>query len=243
MKYLFESEAEEKETLGRRSAARNAGSSDTEITLGTRSILSIFFGLVGVCAVFFGLGYSVGRGSTVRMMAEMGPSPMTPSENHLPKPSAQQSLNAVAPPIPEADASHAPEDTASSTEPPASHPAPALAQPAPASTPTRVPPTSSPTPQFTSTPAPSPAPMLQRAAAVQPPQAATSFMVQIAAVRVPEDAHILVSALQKHGYTAVVRNEAQDSLAHVQIGPFMTRAEANAMRTRLLGDGYNAVVK
>jgi cell division septation protein DedD len=68
-------------------------------------------------------------------------------------------------------------------------------------------------------------------------------MVQVAAVRVPQDAQILVDALKKHGYTAVVRNEPQDQLLHIQLGPFVTRADAMAMRTKLLGDGYNAVVK
>jgi cell division septation protein DedD len=41
----------------------------------------------------------------------------------------------------------------------------------------------------------------------------------------------------------VVRNEPQDQLLHIQLGPFASRAEALAMRTKLLGDGYNAVVK
>lgn len=35
----------------------------TEVTLGTGKILGIFFGFVAVCAVFFGLGYSLGRKS------------------------------------------------------------------------------------------------------------------------------------------------------------------------------------
>src|SRR5438477_2525899 len=38
-------------------------SQDTEITLGTGKLLVLFFGLVGVCALFFGLGYSLGRKS------------------------------------------------------------------------------------------------------------------------------------------------------------------------------------
>lgn len=38
-------------------------SQDTEITLGTGKLLVLFFGLVGVCALFFALGYSLGRKS------------------------------------------------------------------------------------------------------------------------------------------------------------------------------------
>src|SRR5712671_4669243 len=38
-------------------------SQDTEITLGTAKLLGLFFGLVMVCAVFFALGYTLGRRS------------------------------------------------------------------------------------------------------------------------------------------------------------------------------------
>src|ERR1035441_3054023 len=40
-----------------------ASSQDTEITLGTGKLLVLFFGLVGICALFFALGYSLGRKS------------------------------------------------------------------------------------------------------------------------------------------------------------------------------------
>src|SRR4051794_24646960 len=36
-------------------------SQDTEITLGTGKLLALFFGLVAICALFFALGYSLGR--------------------------------------------------------------------------------------------------------------------------------------------------------------------------------------
>jgi len=68
-------------------------------------------------------------------------------------------------------------------------------------------------------------------------------MVQIAAVTHQEDANILVSALRKRGYAVVVRSEPNDSLLHVQLGPFASRDEARAMRAKLLGDGYNAILK
>jgi DedD protein len=68
-------------------------------------------------------------------------------------------------------------------------------------------------------------------------------MVQIAAVSRQEDANTLANALQKHGYTVSVRNEPQDKLYHVQVGPFASRDAARAMRSRLLADGYNAILK
>ena len=39
------------------------GSQDTEITLGTGKMLALFFSLVALCGLFFGLGFSLGRGS------------------------------------------------------------------------------------------------------------------------------------------------------------------------------------
>src|ERR1700749_4559338 len=50
MRSLLDAE-EEEETTAR------------EITLSTASLLGIFFGLVLVCGVFFGFGYSLGRGT------------------------------------------------------------------------------------------------------------------------------------------------------------------------------------
>jgi len=38
-------------------------SEDTEITLGTGRLVSLFFGLVCVCTIFFALGYSLGKKS------------------------------------------------------------------------------------------------------------------------------------------------------------------------------------
>src|SRR5712692_10264251 len=36
-------------------------SEDREITLGTGKMLALFFGLVALCAVFFGMGFSLGK--------------------------------------------------------------------------------------------------------------------------------------------------------------------------------------
>jgi cell division septation protein DedD len=68
-------------------------------------------------------------------------------------------------------------------------------------------------------------------------------MVQIAAVSHPEDAEVLVNALRKHGYAVTVRREVADNLIHIQTGPFANRNDANAMRQKLINDGYNAIVQ
>jgi cell division septation protein DedD len=268
----------------------------SEITLGMRSMLGIFFGLVLVCGVFFGLGYSVGRNGGLRPAADDSASPVA-TDASLKKPSAQQSgLTPVPTPGSTAqpadtssnpDQANPPETTSTVTEkdlgpnPPADETAakaaessaaankqPAPAQPAatkPAAQPQTV------AQRTTPVPAPKPAPPVQTAAqhtsqaptgrpagsfsnpyrpttpeaAVQSstPSAPGTYMVQIAAVRSPQDANILVGALQQRGFHAVVRHEPQDQLLHVQVGPFSTRAQAFDMRSKLLADGYNAMVK
>ena len=57
-------------------------------------------------------------------------------------------------------------------------------------------------------------------------------MVQIAAVSSQDVADILLASLQKKGYSVSVRHEPQDKLLHVQIGPFATRKDAEAMQQR-----------
>jgi len=56
------------------SAPTMSTNDDTEITLGTGKMLALFFGLVILCAVFFGMGFSMGRNS-VRSGPELLPSP------------------------------------------------------------------------------------------------------------------------------------------------------------------------
>lgn len=49
---------------------------ETEITLGTGKMLALFFGLVILCAIFFGMGFTMGKNS-VRSAPELLPSPGT----------------------------------------------------------------------------------------------------------------------------------------------------------------------
>ncbi len=73
--------------------------------------------------------------------------------------------------------------------------------------------------------------------------AGSSYMVQVAAVSKSEDAEILVTSLRKKQYPVFIANAPGDPLFHVQVGPFSDKKDAEAMRTRLAGDGYNAIVK
>jgi DedD protein len=97
---------------------------DTEITLGTGKMLALFFGLVILCAIFFGMGFTMGKNS-VRTAPELLPSPGTSArqaaQNRTAAPavSQPQSQTADAPPAnaaPGADAAATPNPPAASPD-------------------------------------------------------------------------------------------------------------------------------
>ena len=69
-------------------------------------------------------------------------------------------------------------------------------------------------------------------------------MVQVAAVSKKEDADALLGALRRKNYSvSEATNQPHDNLYHVQIGPFSDVKQAESARLRLVGDGYNPIVK
>jgi cell division septation protein DedD len=202
---------------------------ERELTLSTGAILAIFLGLVLLCAVFFGFGYNLGRKSTTVPNAEPAGTGRSTFDNFKPSPSsppASSSTTAVSKTAP-------PVVTTNSTE---TRPAavPVHAAPTPTATRPAASPSANPsTPPRASQP---PAPAIA---------AGGAFVVQIAAISGThkDDADLLVNALHSKGYQVSERTVAQDKLIHVQVGPFATKADAEAMRERLIVDGYNAIVK
>lgn len=200
-------------------------SEDTEITLGTGKLLVLFFGLVGVCALFFALGYSLGRKSEPAITTASAALTSTPTSS-----TGKSSGSAPAPPmtfyksVEQKDAN--PELTPaadSKTEAKTDPKADSTATPASGST----------TPTAGNASA-DPATALPSAAA---------YFVQVAAVSKQEDADALVDALKKKQYPAFVAPIATDKLCRVQVGPFSDVKEAEAMRTRLIADGYSPILK
>ena len=216
---------------------------DSELTLNATTLLGIFFGLVLVCGVFFGFGYSIGRRGTdaSNTTAPTATTPAddtaTPTASHAPKPSAMESLQAAGS-NDTTDTVTESTDTANAQNQTA---APVVKQASLSSAPRPKP------SAVTAAPPPAPPQIKPASLPISPPQPSTSsasgIMVQIAAVTHQEDANVLVSALRQHGYSVSVRNEPQDKLLHVQVGPFPSRDSAKAMRSRLLADGYNAILK
>ncbi len=218
-----------------------------EITLSTASLLGIFFGLVLVCGVFFGFGYSLGRGTEQgTKTASLGAGAAskgaeaddtTAAANPEPPPAVRSQEDAPEKPVVPVVVKHAkPVDAEeAAAEDPAPAPPKHVSQALVAAT------------QSIAQPKPSAriAPPVTITAPVAPAAgpAPGQPMVQIAAVARQEDADVLVSALRQRGYGVVVRNEPQDKLLHVQVGPFADRTQATVMKQKLLSDGYNAIIK
>jgi DedD protein len=230
---------------------------DTEITLGLRSILGIFFGLVLICGVFFGFGYSFGRSNAVKpsaapevstQSAAASPAPITtvveqpasPTKTNDPynfntNNSAQTKPSGAVlqPVLPAAPSTASTQSLEAAAQAPSGS---ATSEPASATTASTGTAHTTPASYTTTNPV---NPLSAPAVASSP----SPIMVQIAAISRPQDADVLISALQKRGFSATARRETSDNLLHVQIGPFATRQQAMAMRVRLVNDGYNAILK
>lgn len=202
---------------------------DTEITLGTGRLLGLFLGLAILCAVFFGMGFTLGR-NTAQPAPIVTPTAATPvtSPTASLKPAAAKN---GAPPCPDGqtcDKSSSDELAFIKTDAKAQAPAeaaPADTEPAPEPIPAATPAASKPAPEM------------------KAPTSAAGFVVQIAAVSKKEDAQALVGALRKKNYPVFISADANDHLYHVQVGPYTDRQDAASMKDRLAGDGYNAIVK
>jgi cell division septation protein DedD len=226
---------------------------DREISLGATTLLGIFLLLALVCAVFFGFGYSMGRRSAVSAAPTTDPEETTtlkttgaakpaPGLTPAPKPSTETVDKATA--DSDDSASTAPQLPQPTQAPTAATAQPSQQKPQPTPTAGAKPAAYSPAPQFTppTVSKAAPAPAAPHSATTVAP-AGPPALVQIAAVSHQEDADTLVNALKRRGYEVTVRHEPQDKLLHIQVGPYANRKDADAMRQRLLADGYNAIVK
>lgn len=196
---------------------------DTEITLSTGKLLGIFFALAIVCGVFFTMGYLLGKSNSAGGRTEIV---ATVPSSSTGKPYAgnrtPEAVTQTCPPgSPNCAAASGTTDTSSTAK--ASDQQPVAQQPSGSKA--------------------SDQGSAQSAGTDAKAGTASSFMVQVAAVSKQEDAEILVTALRKKQYPVFIANAAGDPLFHVQVGPFSDRKDAEAMRTRLSGDGYNAIVK
>jgi DedD protein len=240
---------------------REEPSSDADLTLGIGSLLSIFFGVVLICGIFFGFGYSMGRRNAHSTTAVL-PSTTAPAPSAVtapPLPESELSGAPLKPQVPDDTSTPSSDETtpeAATSQPPAPSSAKHDAQgdSAKPAKPARVTEPTTPSPSLNAVP------YTHRAALPTKPHAGTMaplaqapgdspiipghpIMVQIAAVSRQEDAEVLAGALRKRGFNPTVRPGTGDKFFHVQVGPFTDKAQADTIKQHLLADGYNAIVK
>lgn len=68
-------------------------------------------------------------------------------------------------------------------------------------------------------------------------------VVEVMALSHDSDADAMLQALRRQGYQPTISRVQQDSLLHIDVGPFPTRSDAETMRQRLLHDGYDATIR
>jgi DedD protein len=214
---------------------------DTEITLGTGKLLGLFFGLVAVCGLFFGLGFMLGKSSSPNLNASLVNEgvPAGVATGNTAKPSSARPVDAKPQQgdCPQGqNCTPTPEMSFYKTDDPAANPS-------------KQSPTPTPLVQTAASPVQADLKPVTETKPIAAPEVGkmltpgTGYMVQIAAVSKEQDAEALVGALRKKSYPVFITNPAGDALFHVQIGPFADVKEAEAMRTKLQGDGYNPILK
>jgi cell division septation protein DedD len=246
-------------------------SDDTEITLGVGKLLGLFFLLAAICGIFFSIGYSLGRSSGREQALNDQPSQVNAASSpdsvqastsgSEGKPSAGVAAKAdpQAPAADDANANNQQNLTFYKAVQQNDNPTPSTEK---ASEPGHDLKAASETPQSAKTttaaatvPVVNAPPAAGTAAAAKPAVAVIShtspvtgpgtIVVQIAAVSREDDAVALAGALRKKNYNVFVVNNpvTNDKFYHVQVGPFSTMAEAEAMKAQLVAEGYNPIIK
>lgn len=213
---------------------RNRGhGTDREITLGTTMILLIFFALAVYGAVLFGFGYSLGSKHSGNPPTAVAPTPATPAGFNTFKPAPGSPIGSPSP----GKVAATSDDFAAPVTPTSKSDAPPAKATVDAGLHDEL-------GAKTKSPPPIASPNFPLAAAATPMPVAGvgNVLVQVAAVSHQEDADLIASTLKRRGYVVNIRTEA-DKLLHVQVGPFSTRKDAEAMKAKLLADGFNAYIK
>ena len=236
---------------------------DSDITLGPGKLLGLFFMLVAVCGVFFAIGYSLGKTSAreqaVNDKTTLNASLVAPAtgDSSVGKPSAVVSSKtgpqAAASDDTPAAAKSSPDMTFYSAVKQSDHASQSASTDASQPAGSKTLQEQATDPRATKPSAPAEAKPVSNVKAqtnseqkpAMIPVPGGTFVVQIAAVSREEDAAALAGALRKKSYGVfVVNNPAiHDKLYHVQVGPFATLQDAEAMKTKLTGEGYNPIVK
>lgn len=205
---------------------------NSEVHWSASTVMAVFMAASLVSAVFFGLGYSFGRGGTMKPVfthaASATPTPASSTQKPTPSAGVHPALLAASEPTqvvhPTMLAKSVPQEVAlsrSAAVPVSVH----AAQPVIARKQLQV------------------VPIAHAEKKVVQSAAVAHYMVQVGAVGDRKDAQRLVSQLRQRGFHAGIYSTKSDKFLHVQIGPFTNLQQAQAMRHHVLASGYRAILK
>jgi len=233
-----------------------ASSEDTEITLGVGKLLGLFLLLAAICAIFFSIGFSLGKTSGHEQAMNDQPAAAGVAADSGtaissdPKPSAAVATKSDSQPSSANNTSDQGSLTFYNAVKQNNNVQQAAAeQKAAAEQATGPKVVAAATPAIVAPATPQPAPASARGSEVMshtsPVTGPGTMVVQIAAVSREDDAVALAGALRKKNYNVFVVNNpvTNDKLYHVQVGPFSTLADAEAMKAKLIAEGYNPIIK
>jgi DedD protein len=206
--------------------------------LESRHLVGLFLGVVLLCAVFFTLGYVMGRtqyGGPVHAAEAMGKliSPSSSPASVKPKPA-----EAPAPPAKSEWDFYTKDSRQPEPAPKAAASKPAVAAPIPAVA-TKKP---GAPPAATTTPvAASPAKPAARFDAPKLPKGA--IVVQVAALTRETDALAMADTIQQKRFPAFVVTPTTDNFYRVQVGPYADEKSADAAKHSLEQVGFKPIIK
>lgn len=202
-----------------------------ELVLGNRQLISVFLIVVILLAVFFSMGYIVGRNS-----APVGPSEMARTGG---KSVAVEPPSASSQPASPSPATSPSQEPAAGASPAASAPAgSADTKPAPAEPPTthREKPTPVPSAAAPAASAKPNKPQVSAPAVVTRDPAPGEYWQVVATARA--DAEIITEAIAKKGFHAIVAPGPRDGIFRVLVGPLKDAASQAQTRTALEAAGF-----
>ncbi|MGB0035939.1 MAG: SPOR domain-containing protein [Candidatus Acidiferrales bacterium] len=203
--------------------------------LESRHLVGLFLGVVLLCAVFFTLGYVMGRtqfGGQVQAAAGL-------VKNSLPGASSNAASKAkenepAAPPASSGWDFYPTKKEENKLEPAAkpSAPVPAVATKSSGST-----------PAATTKTVASPGPAKPAARFQPPPMTRGSIVLQVSALTRESDALAMADILQQKRFPSFVVTPTSDALYRVQVGPYADMQSAEAAKRALDREGIKAIIK
>src|SRR5688572_1736707 len=209
-----------------------------EFVLDNRKLIVMFALLLAVCAGFFVFGFVEGKRQAVQVEVQKTPPPPDGETSPAPAPPSvsEPESKATSDPAPAGsdtreqlewykNVNDRPETAPKRKDPRAATKAAKKVEPASTTAPAQ--------PETATVPS----------SPLSASSDATTFSVQVAAYKRRSEAEARAAVLKSKGYESTIDFNPQQSLYHLKVGRFNSRADASAMEVKLKGDGFSTIIK